>query len=314
MAFTISHPFAGSSTMEKRILLITILLMLSSILASEYATADSSHKYGDIVITEIMKDPDAVSDTFGEWFEIYNKSGATINLKGWTVHDYGTESFQIEGDVLINGGQYLVMGRNADPEMNGGVPVDYEYGGAMWLGQNEDEIIIIDTGFAEIARVEYDSREWPDSGGASMNLCNFNFHMNTPDYWFASHIDAYGDGDYGTPGSCCEPFFLVKLENVPEHIFQGDSIEFDIYLTQPSNSNTRAKVWLAAGRNECSYVIDEITRSFPSRFSIRKHSTLRIPPSTPPGKWVLSIKVGPDQGGYEEEWYSYDVEVEILKQ
>jgi hypothetical protein len=37
--------------------------------------------YGDLLITEIMYDPAALSDTEGEWIEIFNSSDQTINLQ-----------------------------------------------------------------------------------------------------------------------------------------------------------------------------------------------------------------------------------------
>jgi hypothetical protein len=37
---------------------------------------------GDIVITEVMQNPSAVADNVGEWFEVHNISGQTVNLSG----------------------------------------------------------------------------------------------------------------------------------------------------------------------------------------------------------------------------------------
>ncbi len=42
---------------------------------------------GDLVISEVMANPSAVSDTTGEWFEIYNSSGAAIDLNGLILMD-----------------------------------------------------------------------------------------------------------------------------------------------------------------------------------------------------------------------------------
>ena len=45
--------------------------------------------YGDssIVISEIMINPSAVSDSYGEWFEVVNMTDMTIDLQGWTIKD-----------------------------------------------------------------------------------------------------------------------------------------------------------------------------------------------------------------------------------
>src|SRR5512132_1185846 len=38
-----------------------------------------------LVITEVMPDPSKVGDTAGEWFELYNASADTIDLKGLEI-------------------------------------------------------------------------------------------------------------------------------------------------------------------------------------------------------------------------------------
>ena len=53
----------------------------------------------NIVITEIMQNPDDVGDNDGEWFEIYNAGTETVDLEGWTISDLGTNSH-----VISNGG------------------------------------------------------------------------------------------------------------------------------------------------------------------------------------------------------------------
>ena len=41
--------------------------------------------YGEILITEIMANPTALSDTEGEWFEIYNNSDHVISLQNLII-------------------------------------------------------------------------------------------------------------------------------------------------------------------------------------------------------------------------------------
>ena len=56
---------------------------------------------GDVVICEILPDPSSVTDTYGEWFEVYNNSGTVINLLNWTIADLGTNSHTITTDLII---------------------------------------------------------------------------------------------------------------------------------------------------------------------------------------------------------------------
>jgi hypothetical protein len=270
--------------------------------------------YGDITVTEIMQNPDAVYDDDGEWFEVYNKSADAINLNGWTVRDDGTDSFVIDGDLVVEAGEYAVLGRNGDPAVNGGVEVDYEYGGAMYLGNSADELILEDADLIEVARVEYDGgTNWPDPTGASMNLMNFNWEMNNPEYWFEASVTTYGDGDFGTPGAKLEPYFELELKDVPASVNKGDLVNFDVCLTQPTPYRTRAKVWLAAEKEPIYYVIDEVSAPIPPDFGICKPTQVKVPGVAPAGIWILGVYVGPQQAGFDEIWYSYSVEVEVLE-
>ncbi len=164
---------------------------------------------GDLVITEIMQNSDEVSDSYGEWFEVYNASNAQINMKNMVIRDDDIDSHTITDDLLINPGQYVVLGINDDMATNGGVAVDYEYGNNWFLSNGSDEIILICQG-TEIDRVEYDNgATFPDPVGASMQLdpmSNNATDNNNGSNWCAA-TTPYGDGDLGTPGSantsCC---------------------------------------------------------------------------------------------------------------
>ena len=92
-----------------------------------------------------MQNPAAVSDTTGEWFEVYNATGHAIDLNGWMLQDAGTEHHRIQnnGPLWLPAHGYLVLGRNADPTRNGAVGVAYQYGG-FTLGNTDDEIILLD--------------------------------------------------------------------------------------------------------------------------------------------------------------------------
>ncbi len=162
---------------------------------------------GELVITEIMQNPSAVSDTYGEWFEVLNKSGETVDLEGLEIRDTGTNVTTIDSSVVIADGYYAVLGRNADTSLNGGVALDYDYG-SFWLEHdNADEIILqvtLDSGTVkEIDRVAYDNgATFPDPTGASMALdpAKLNATANDIGANWAVATCPYGDGDYGTPG------------------------------------------------------------------------------------------------------------------
>lgn len=166
----------------------------------------------NIIITEIMQNPSEVSDSYGEWFEIYNADTGSYDLRDWTVRDNGSDSHVITGEdpVIIEPGEYFVMGRNGDYSLNGGVEVDYDYS-SLVLGNSDDEIIILNGDGLEVCRVEYDGGpEFPDPAGASMALLDLESDINVGANWTES-TTPYGDGDLGTPGEANSD---VSVDNV----------------------------------------------------------------------------------------------------
>ncbi|MFH1679431.1 MAG: lamin tail domain-containing protein [Candidatus Eisenbacteria bacterium] len=157
---------------------------------------------GDVVITEIMQNPDAVSDTYGEWIELYNTTGTAIDIDGWTIGDGETEEHTTDagGALLIPAGGFLVLGRNDDPAVNGGYTCDYKYSGVT-LNNGADRVVIRD-GSATIDSVAYDDgATFPDPAGASMECLDPASDNNDGANWEECVVSTYGAGDYGTPGA-----------------------------------------------------------------------------------------------------------------
>ena len=111
----------------------SLLVGLVMILSSATATAD-------IVINEIMQNPSAVSDSNGEWFELFNSGGSAVDINGWTFEDNDFDSFVVTngGPLLVPAGGFVVLGNNATFATNGGVNVDYQFSG-MALANGGDE-------------------------------------------------------------------------------------------------------------------------------------------------------------------------------
>jgi hypothetical protein len=104
-------------------------------------TAARAVTVGDLLISEIMVNPAAVSDARGEWFELYNPTDDEINLRGIVIGDDGRDSHKIETDLLILPGHFLTLGRNGDALSNGGFVADYVYDD-FTLSNSGDEILL----------------------------------------------------------------------------------------------------------------------------------------------------------------------------
>ncbi|RMF07584.1 MAG: T9SS C-terminal target domain-containing protein [Candidatus Neomarinimicrobiota bacterium] len=153
-----------------------------------------------VVVSEIMPNPAAVSDSYGEWIELYNNDTVAVDLTGWTLADGGVDHHVIapaSGSLMLQPGGYLVCARNGDPNSNGGVPVDYELSSFL-LSNSDDEIYLYDEQNHLVDQVEYDG-SFPYASGVAMYIDDFNADNNDPANWHAA-TTPYGLGDLGTPG------------------------------------------------------------------------------------------------------------------
>lgn len=199
----------------------------------------SGQNPGDIIITEIMQNPGVVNDADGEWFEVYNTTGADIDMDGWTVRDDGADSFVIVGALIVPAGSYIVLGNNADAGTNGGVTVNYDYGMDMSIANVADEIVLEAPGAVIIDIVAYDGGpDFPDPSGASMELSQSNFDATDNDdgaNW-GEATTPFGDGDLGSPGA--DNDFVLSAK-------QTDIEGFNLY----PNPVTNNKVTITTARN-----------------------------------------------------------------
>ncbi len=189
---------------------------------------------GDVIITEFMCDPSAVYDDDGEWFEVYNASAAVINLNGWILKDnYGADT--VEGDNLIDIGEYFVFCINETLATNGGVPTDYEYVyGYQWglqLANTSDEIVIVDN-LGQIQDSVVYTSSWPTPPGASLQLMTAYYDEDDnddPANWCLADIPWPGSAyDRGTPGeeTNCVPCLWIDI---------GTSVCLDFAGSGPDN-------------------------------------------------------------------------------
>lgn len=161
----------------------------------------SAIQHGDLIITEIMENPDVVSDADGEWFEVYNNTDSPIDINGWIIKDDDRDNHVIsnEGPLEIAAHRYFVFCANADSSQNGGFTCSYQYDyGSFQLANTGDEIVILENDI-EIDRVNYNG-DFPSPEGASIELKDLSLDNNIGSNWQEANLD-FGQGDRGTPGS-----------------------------------------------------------------------------------------------------------------
>ena len=173
----------------------------------------------DLLISEIMVNPAAVSDTRGEWFELYNPGAVEINLRDITIGDDGGDRHRIETDLLILPGHFLTLGRNGDTNLNGGFVADYVYDD-FTLSNSGDEIVLRND-LIELLRLEYGAAF--DSAGRSRELVGLP--MRAANYALTLAGLDYGLGDIGTPGGPGSVSFAPSAVPLPPDVPAAVAVE-----------------------------------------------------------------------------------------
>jgi len=185
---------------------------------------DEPAPVGALLISEIMQNPGSVTDASGEWFEIFNTTGADIDINGYRISDNGSDSHVIASSVVVPANGMVVLCNNATLATNGGVPCDYRY--SSFTLSNGDDEVVLSNGATEIDRVEYDGGpNWPDPDGASMVFTGTASDDNND---FANWTEAttrereYEDGgaDLGSPGA------TGTLQNLGETVMASTTGRF----------------------------------------------------------------------------------------
>ena len=163
---------------------------------------------GDVIVTEIHVDPDAVADAHGEYFEVLSLAGMDVDLWGWKLRDLGGEEHVVTEHVVLEPGDRAVLGIDGDTGANGSVPVDYVYAG-LTFDDTVDEIVL-ELDNRTIDTVLYDSATFPVVAGAAMSLdpdLLGGADNDLPDSWCSATSVIIAGGDRGTPGDpnddCC---------------------------------------------------------------------------------------------------------------
>ena len=152
---------------------------------------------GDLVVSEFLANPAALSDTRGEWVEIFNTTGSAIDLRGITLADDDSDAHLIDAatPLLIAPGGYFVLARSPLAGQSGVTP-DYVYDGHV-LGNGVDEIVLRQ-GAKELWRVEYDATL--AAAGQSAELIAFGLAGGGVYGLTPATFQFSAGGDIGSPG------------------------------------------------------------------------------------------------------------------
>lgn len=158
---------------------------LSLLLAVALLTAANAQ----VIITEIMYNPPESNTDSLEYFELYNNSGATVDISGWNFTQGVTHVFPA-GTIMPAGG-YITLAKNANAFnlVFGFQPIVWT-DGALTNSPGED-IELSDANGNVIDVVNYmRDPPWPGEEvygmGSSLVLCDYNSDNNVGTNWIAA--------------------------------------------------------------------------------------------------------------------------------
>ncbi len=117
-----------------------------------------------LIISEIMADPATISDANGEWFELHNPGTSPVSLTGFQIASLNDASVTITGAASVPAGGYVVIAKNPDNAVNGGLNAIFSFG-ALNLANNTTDWLLIRDNIGALV----DSVSWgvvPTSGAA----------------------------------------------------------------------------------------------------------------------------------------------------
>lgn len=157
---------------------------------------------GDLVITEVMANPQAVADAQGEWVEVY--ALRDVDLNGVTLSNEGSGRALL-GDTRcleLRAGTHGVLARSADAALNGGLPpVLGTFAFGLSNGQ-EPHVLRLSLAETVLDAVAWTSAATP---GVSRQLDPARrdaTRNDAPEGFCPTPKDfRFGLGDWGTPGA-----------------------------------------------------------------------------------------------------------------
>lgn len=186
----------------------------------------------NIVLTELMYNPqDGGNDTI-EFIELYNSGSIGVNLKDWYFASGVTYVFP---DITLAAGAYYLIAREP-AAMQNTFGITCPQWSAGFLDDAGEAVVLKDALHQTTDSVYYlPTAPWPttpNNGGPSLTLCDPTLNNALPESWSASTnqvaVNGAGQPVYASPGAgCSSGANLVMTEimyNSPES--GNDSLEF----------------------------------------------------------------------------------------
>ncbi len=163
------------------------------------APAQTPSVSGDVIITEMMINPESAPEITTEWLELYNGTSLPLELQDCELHE-SSNFHTIASSVILIPGQYVTLATSMSP---GGFTPTYNYNDAVrW--SNSGETATLSCASVAIDSVDYSVPGFPtNTDGRAISL-DPDFISPTANDSGANWCHAtnnYDAGNYGSPGS-----------------------------------------------------------------------------------------------------------------
>jgi len=185
---------------------LLVIMVVVGLGLSTAVRAQSTPGLGDLVINEIMYNPDG-AEPGEEWFEVRNTTGVNLDIGNCVISSLNDTDHTISPGTSIPPHSYFVFGRSSSIP---GVSVDYAYGtsGSIRLNNSNDSITIT-CGSTVIDTVTYGtSSPWPSNVNGTSIAFGLPSGGSTPysendngANWGHSTSTCCGGSGKGTPGA-----------------------------------------------------------------------------------------------------------------
>ena len=153
-----------------------------------------------LVISEVMADPATISDANGEWFELHNPGAASVSLSGFQIGSANDAAVTITGAVNVPAGGYIVLAKNSDSALNGGLNAAFSFGALNLANNATDWLIIRDNVGALVDSVSWGAVPPTGASRAKRAMLIDCTPMNDARAW-GTATNSYVATNRGTPGA-----------------------------------------------------------------------------------------------------------------
>lgn len=158
----------------------------------------------NVEISEVLVSSQTGAGDRGEWFEIHNLSGCTVNIGGMEIES-GSVTHTVTAGLLTAGG-FLVLAQSGDSVENHNLPEDYVYGTSLRFSNSSGTLVLRAMGM-EITRMSWGSTD--HRTGASRQLARgatMSTSLGASGWCDSTDVYSMTMGSFlGTPGALNRP-------------------------------------------------------------------------------------------------------------